>query len=279
MLKGPIREIYPGRPAAGLGRARRPRRSPRPACSSPADDVPVRTEDGRAIVEVPGIDTLEVRAPDLAVDPMVAYIIKRIILMIPTLIGISMIAFMIIQLPPGDYLTSLMSSMADSGQTVDPAQMARMREIYGLDDPLWLQYWKWISGIVFRGDFGWSFEWGRPVSELIWERMGATLLISARLAPLRLVGVAADRHLLRGPPPLGRRPRLHLPRLPRPRHPELHHGADADVPLLPLLRAERRRPVLARVRRGALVLGEVRGPARATSGSRSSSSAPTAPPR
>jgi peptide/nickel transport system permease protein len=109
---------------------------------------------------------------------MLNYLIKRIILMIPTLIGISMIAFMIIQLPPGDYLTSLMSSMADSGQTVDPAQMARMREIYGLDDPLWLQYWKWISGIVFRGDFGWSFEWGRPVADLIWERMGTTLMIS-----------------------------------------------------------------------------------------------------
>ena len=109
---------------------------------------------------------------------MLSYIIKRIILMIPTLIGISMIAFMIIQLPPGDYLTSLLASMADSGQTVDPAQMAKMREIYGLDDPLWLQYWKWVSGIVFRGDFGWSFEWARPVSELIWERMGATLMIS-----------------------------------------------------------------------------------------------------
>lgn len=109
---------------------------------------------------------------------MLNYVIKRILLMIPTLIGISMIAFMIIQLPPGDYLTSLMASMADSGQTVDPAQVARMREIYGLDDPLWLQYWKWISGIVFRGDFGWSFEWGRPVADLIWERMGTTLLIS-----------------------------------------------------------------------------------------------------
>jgi peptide/nickel transport system permease protein len=109
---------------------------------------------------------------------MLKYIIKRIILMIPTLIGISMIAFMIIQLPPGDYLTSLLASMADSGQTVDEAQMARMREIYGLDDPLWLQYWKWISGIVFRGDFGWSFEWGRPVADLIWERMGATLMIT-----------------------------------------------------------------------------------------------------
>jgi peptide/nickel transport system permease protein len=109
---------------------------------------------------------------------MLGYLIKRIILMIPTLIGISLIAFMIIQLPPGDYLTSLLASMRDSGQVVDEAQMARMREIYGLDDPVWLQYWKWISGIVFRGDFGWSFEWNRPVSELIWERMGATLMIS-----------------------------------------------------------------------------------------------------
>lgn len=109
---------------------------------------------------------------------MLAYLVKRVILMIPTLIGISIIAFFIIQLPPGDYLTSLLATMADSGQTVDPAQVARMREIYGLDDPVWLQYWKWISGIVLRGDFGWSFEWNRPVSELIWERMGATLMIS-----------------------------------------------------------------------------------------------------
>jgi peptide/nickel transport system permease protein len=109
---------------------------------------------------------------------MVGYIVKRILLMIPTLIGISMISFMIIQLPPGDYLTSLMASMADSGTVVDPAQMARMREIYGLDDPLWLQYWKWVSGILFRGDFGWSFEWNRPVADLIWERMGTTVMIS-----------------------------------------------------------------------------------------------------
>ena len=85
---------------------------------------------------------------------MLSYIIKRIILMIPTLFGISVIAFMIIQLPPGDYLTSVLASMADSGETVDPAQMARMREIYGLDDPIIVQYWKWISGIILRGDFG-----------------------------------------------------------------------------------------------------------------------------
>lgn len=109
---------------------------------------------------------------------MLVYIIKRIILMVPTMFGISLIAFIIIQLPPGDYLTSVLASMADSGQTIDPVEIARMRATYGLDDPVIVQYWKWISGIVFRGDFGFSFEWNRPVSELIWDRMGATLSVS-----------------------------------------------------------------------------------------------------
>ena len=109
---------------------------------------------------------------------MLGYIIKRFILMVPTMIGISVIAFLIIQLPPGDYLTSVIARMSDSGQTVDPAEVARLRRIYGLDDPVLVQYWHWITGIVLRGDFGYSFEWGRPVSELIWERMGATLGVS-----------------------------------------------------------------------------------------------------
>ncbi|MHA3978960.1 ABC transporter permease [Halovulum sp. GXIMD14794] len=109
---------------------------------------------------------------------MLGYIIKRLLLMVPTMFGISVISFMIIQLPPGDYLTSVLASMRDSGQVVDEAQVARMREIYGLDDPIHVQYLKWISGIIFRGDFGYSFEWGRPVSELIWQRMGATLSVS-----------------------------------------------------------------------------------------------------
>jgi peptide/nickel transport system permease protein len=109
---------------------------------------------------------------------MLRYIIKRLILMIPTLFGISVIAFAIIQLPPGDYLTSMLASMSDTGQTIDPTEIARLRAIYGLDDPIHIQYLKWIGGILLRGDFGYSFEWGRPVSELIWERMGSTLGIS-----------------------------------------------------------------------------------------------------
>ena len=109
---------------------------------------------------------------------MLAYILKRIAYMVPTLFGISVIAFLIIQLPPGDYLTSMIARMQDSGQTVDPGQIERLRAAYGFDDPVWVQYWKWISGILFRGDFGHSYEWNRPVADLIWERMGSTLALS-----------------------------------------------------------------------------------------------------
>lgn len=109
---------------------------------------------------------------------MLNYVIKRLIYMIPTLFGMSLIAFMIIQLPPGDYVTSMLATMADSGQNVDPEQLEALRRSYGFDDPIWLQYGKWISGILFRGDFGYSFEWNRPVADLIWERMGSTLALS-----------------------------------------------------------------------------------------------------
>jgi peptide/nickel transport system permease protein len=109
---------------------------------------------------------------------MLRYFIKRLIYMVPTLFGMSIIAFLIIQLPPGDYLDSMISMMTNSGQNVDQAQIDRFREVYGLNDPIWVQYWKWISGILFRGDFGYSFEWNRPVAELIWESMGSTLSLS-----------------------------------------------------------------------------------------------------
>jgi peptide/nickel transport system permease protein len=117
------------------------------------------------------------------------YIVKRILYMIPTLFGMSLIAFMIIQLPPGDYLTSMVAMMTESGQTVDPAQIERLRRVYGFDDPIWIQYFKWMSGILTQGDFGFSFEWNRPVSELIWDRMGTTLALS--LAALLFVWAVA----------------------------------------------------------------------------------------
>ena len=98
--------------------------------------------------------------------------------MIPTLFGMSLISFAIIQLPPGDYLTSVVATMTDSGQTIDPAQLELLKTIYGFDQPFYVQYAKWIWGIVSRGDFGYSFEWNQPVAGLIWDRMGSTLVIS-----------------------------------------------------------------------------------------------------
>jgi len=109
---------------------------------------------------------------------MLGYIFRRVLYMIPTLFGMSLISFLIIQLPPGDYLTSMIATMSDSGQAVDPAQIERLKQIYGFDDPFYVQYLKWMWGIVSRGDFGWSFEWNQPVSGLIWARMGSTLVIS-----------------------------------------------------------------------------------------------------
>ncbi len=109
---------------------------------------------------------------------MTAYILRRLLFMIPTVIVISMIAFAIIQLPPGDYLTSLIAQLASSGESMDSAQVVALRERYGLDQPVWVQYWKWVSGIVTAGDFGQSFEWNRPVSTMIWERLGLTFVVS-----------------------------------------------------------------------------------------------------
>jgi peptide/nickel transport system permease protein len=109
---------------------------------------------------------------------MVQYILKRILYMIPTLIVISIISFTIIQLPPGDYFSSYVAQLRQQGDNIDEAEIAALREQYGLGQPIYVQYWKWISGILLRGDFGRSFEWQRPVSELIWDRIGLTIFIS-----------------------------------------------------------------------------------------------------
>ncbi|MDF0600419.1 ABC transporter permease [Psychromarinibacter sp. C21-152] len=109
---------------------------------------------------------------------MLAYIVKRVLYMIPTLIAISIVAFLLIQLPPGDFVTTLAAEMSQQGDTVDPTTLRMLREQYGLDEPIWTQYWLWISNIVLEGDFGRSFDWDVPVSDLIWNRLGLTLVLS-----------------------------------------------------------------------------------------------------
>jgi peptide/nickel transport system permease protein len=109
---------------------------------------------------------------------MLQFILRRLMYMIPTLIAISIVSFILIQLPPGDYLTSMVAGLRDQGVEVDAAQLAALQERYGLGQPIYVQYYKWMSGILLRGDFGQSFEWRRPVSGLIWQRLGLTVIIS-----------------------------------------------------------------------------------------------------
>lgn len=109
---------------------------------------------------------------------MLSFILRRILLMIPIMILISFIIFFIIQLPPGDFLTSLTARRASQNEVLDSAMVMALRERYGLDQPMIVQYWMWISGIVLRGDFGQSFEWNMPVAGLIWGRLGMTLVVS-----------------------------------------------------------------------------------------------------
>ncbi|TDD68462.1 ABC transporter permease [Jiangella aurantiaca] len=116
---------------------------------------------------------------------MLSFLGRRLLYMVPTLFLISVVSFAIIQLPPGDYLTALTSEMEAQGETVDNVQLEALRARYGLGEPFHVQYWKWISGIVSDLDFGQSFEWGRPVSTLLADRLpltvalaGATLLFT-----------------------------------------------------------------------------------------------------
>jgi peptide/nickel transport system permease protein len=109
---------------------------------------------------------------------MLGYILRRIGVMIPTLFTISVITFIIIQLPPGDFLTSYAASLRAQGEVVDEDELNVMRERYGLNQPVYVQYGKWIWGIVSRGDWGQSMSLQKPVKDLIWERMTLTVVLS-----------------------------------------------------------------------------------------------------
>src|SRR5690554_6791971 len=107
---------------------------------------------------------------------MAGFIIHRIIAMLLTLVAVSIVAFAIIQLPPGDYLTAYIAQLSSTGDQVDPRVIENLRRQYGLGEPFFVQYWKWVTGLL-HGDFGQSFEWKRPVTELIWERLGNSILV------------------------------------------------------------------------------------------------------
>jgi len=109
---------------------------------------------------------------------MLAYILRRIGIMIPTVFVISIISFIVIQLPPGDFLTSYVMGLRQQGEYIQQEEIDNLRDRYGLGQPVYVQYAKWVWGIASRGDWGQSMEWQRPVKELIWERMALTVVLS-----------------------------------------------------------------------------------------------------
>ena len=108
---------------------------------------------------------------------MPRYILRRLLTMIPTLLVISALVFVIIQLPPGDYLESHIAELQSQGESVDETKIQFLREQYGLDKPMLHQYWYWLTGML-QGDFGYSFEYDLPVSEVVGDRLVLTILIS-----------------------------------------------------------------------------------------------------
>ena len=105
------------------------------------------------------------------------YIIQRILYMVLLLVLLSGVSFVLIQLPPGDYLTSMIESMRAQGVQIDDEQIRNLERRYGLDRPAYQQYLKWLWNFV-RGDMGDSFEWNEPVANLIGERLALSMTIS-----------------------------------------------------------------------------------------------------
>jgi peptide/nickel transport system permease protein len=108
---------------------------------------------------------------------MKRYILRRLLGMIPTLAVISVIVFVVIQLPPGDIVTATLDQLTASGVDMSDERIQNMRAQYNLDQPLPLQYLYWVGNFI-TGDMGFSYLYARPVNELVWERLGYTLLIS-----------------------------------------------------------------------------------------------------
>ncbi len=108
---------------------------------------------------------------------MARYVVQRLLVMIPTLIAISAIVFVLIQLPPGDYLDSYIAELQSQGEKVDPKKIKFLRDQYGFDKPMIEQYFVWAVGML-RGDFGYSFEYGLPVTEVVGDRVFLTFLVS-----------------------------------------------------------------------------------------------------
>ena len=111
---------------------------------------------------------------------MLTFILRRLLFFVPTFVLISIISFLIIVAPPGDILTTRILELQQSHGDIADEQIAALRHRYGLDQPVFVQYWKWVRGIILRGDFGMSYDYYayRPVKEILLSRIPPTMLIT-----------------------------------------------------------------------------------------------------
>ena len=110
--------------------------------------------------------------------PMLRFMLRRVGWSLLTIWLISIVSFFIIQAPPGDFVSTLQAQAEADGRRLTSQQMTVLRERYALDQPWYTQYWYWISGIIFKLDFGFSFRWNRPATEIIAEYLPFTLALA-----------------------------------------------------------------------------------------------------
>jgi len=108
---------------------------------------------------------------------MLNYLIRRLATMTVTMLVISAVVFIIIQLPPGDYLTTYIEELKAQGEIVDPKKVEFLRSQYGLDKPMSEQYFVWVTGLL-QGDFGYSFEFNLPVSDVVGDRLWLSMVLN-----------------------------------------------------------------------------------------------------
>ncbi len=130
---------------------------------------------------------------------MFGYIVQRLLIMIPTVIAISIIVFVIIQLPPGDYFSTYIAELQSQGEAVDLTKIAFLKAQYGFDKPIWEQYLYWAAGLL-QGDLGYSFAYNLPVRDVVGDRLFLTIVVSAAtdhaLTFLGFLGLATPNFLL-----------------------------------------------------------------------------------
>jgi peptide/nickel transport system permease protein len=108
---------------------------------------------------------------------MLNFVVRRLLIMIPTLLVISLIIFIIMKLPPGDYFSTYIAELQSQGEAVDLQKIAFLKAQYGFDQPNWLQYLYWVGGLL-QGDLGYSFEYNLPVSAVVGDKMYLTIIVS-----------------------------------------------------------------------------------------------------